>query len=79
MIYLLIPHDTSLPFRMFRNFGFVEQVMRSREGDWCTVFGYTNDIDECAPVWTWHKDKDGTHIYRNMVTQSPSESSHPRQ
>ena len=79
MIYLLIPHDTCLPFRIFRNFGLVEQVMRQEVGDWCTVFGYTDALDEGTPTWIWFKGKEGNHIYRQEVTQLPSESSLPRQ
>jgi len=78
MIYLLVPHDTRLPFRMFRNFGLVEQVMKQTPGDWCSVFGYTSELDECSPVWLWRK-RNGITIHRDKVTQSPSESSLPTQ
>jgi hypothetical protein len=79
MIYLLIPHDTQAPIRIFRNFALAEQVLRRQEGDWCTVFGYTNDLDECTPIWIWYKGKEGNHVYRDEVIRSPSESSHQRQ
>jgi hypothetical protein len=77
-MYLLVPHDPTLPFRMFRNFGLVEQVMKQTPGDWCSVLGYTSELDECPPVWLWRK-RDGTTISREAVTQSPSESLLPIQ
>lgn len=73
-----MPHDPSVPFRIFRNFGLVEQVMKQTPGDWCSVLGYTAELDECSPVWIWRK-KSETMIVRERVTQLPSESSLPTQ
>lgn len=72
MIYILFPHDVNLPMRVFRNFGLVEQIMkRSREK--CTVFGYSDDLDECTFVWTYHLGPYNT-ILREPASQLPSES-----
>jgi hypothetical protein len=78
MIYILIPYDTTLSIRVFRNFGLVEQVMRGGGGNWCIVFGYSIEMDECAPIWTWTIGKNG-QISRERATQLPSESLLPLQ
>lgn len=72
MIYILIPHDLSLPLRVFRNFGLVEHIMR-REREKCTVFGYSDDLDECSHVWTYYIDSHNM-IRRDPASQLPSES-----
>lgn len=73
MIYLLLPHDTSSPVRVFGNFGMIEQVIL-REGnkrlqwhldaDWCTAIGYENECDEFIPIWVWYLGESGTIIRR---------------
>lgn len=77
MIYILIPHNLSLPMRVFRNFGLVEQVMR-RGPDKCTVFGYTDDMDESTHVWTWHLGPNNS-IIREPASQLLLESLLPIQ
>lgn len=78
MIYMLIPYNTDLPIRMFTNFGLVEQVMRGGGENWCIVFGYMIEMDECVPIWTWTIGKDG-RIQRERATRLPSESLLPIQ
>lgn len=72
MIYIMLPHDLELPMRVFRNFGLVEQVMRQAP-DKCTVFGYSDDLDECVHVWIYHLGPYNT-IIREPASQLPSES-----
>jgi hypothetical protein len=66
MIYLLSPRDGSCALRIFSNYGLMEQVARSRGGDWCIVYGYELGIDEYNLVWIWHQGPGG-YLIRSPV------------
>lgn len=68
MIYLLCPRDGANGFRIFTNYGLMEQIVRKQVGDWCVVYGYELITDEYQMVWVYTKSRAG-HLIR-----SPSKS-----
>lgn len=77
MIYVLIPHDPTLPLRVFCNFGLVEQVMRQGPHK-STVLGYSDSLDECCHVWTYQLGPNNS-IIRDPASQLLLESLLPTQ
>lgn len=64
MIYLLCPYDSPGDFRIFANYGLMEQTARSRKGDWCEVYAYELITDEYNLIWTYHQGPGG-HLIRS--------------
>ena len=64
MIYLLCPRGGLGGFRIFANYGLMEQLVRTRRGDWCEVYAYELITDEYNLVWTYHQGPAG-HLIRS--------------
>ena len=62
MIYVLCPSAGQGGFRILANYGLMEQVVWSKPGNWCVVYGLELGIDEYNLVWIYQQGPNGTLI-----------------